>query len=439
MSTHAQPRVEDQPLRAAVTALGCKVNFAEMADLAGALAAAGIEVVPEDEPADVRVLNSCAVTLAADATTRQRLRRLRRQDPGCHLVVTGCSVDANPDTYLGSRPLGVDAVFANAHKEEIAGYVVELAQRLRPAAQITATRRPTLRSREFLKVQDGCDHRCTYCTVWRARGGRSRSLPLAEVMRRATAALAEGYREVVLCGVDLGSWGRDLEPRTSLAALVEELLTAIGDARLRLSSVNANDVTPPLAALTADPRLCSHWHLPLQSGSDRVLRAMHRGYRSAQYRRVAAWLREADPDTELTTDVMVAFPGQAEDDHRATLDLIDELQFLHCHVFRFSPRPDTPAADLPDQVSDEEARRRSREVRRTAARCAQLRRQRMVGRSLEVLWERVDGTEARGISDRYHTVVAQPSARLRTGSMERVTILAVEEEYLRGTLPVAEP
>jgi threonylcarbamoyladenosine tRNA methylthiotransferase MtaB len=416
------------PVRAALTALGCKVNYAEMAELAGRLAAAGIEVVGDDEPADVRVLNSCTVTMQADATTRQRISRLRRADPQAHLVLTGCSVDANPGRY----PPLVDSVFANADKERIADHILELvAARQLPATAITAA--PPRRSRAFLKVQDGCDHRCTYCIVWRARGGVSRSLPLDEVMRRVDAALEDGHRELVLTGVDLGSWGHERGER--LSTLVAALLERIGGARLRLSSVNANDVTPALAELNAHPRLCAHWHLPLQSGSDAVLRAMHRGYRSAQYRRVVQRLRAADPHTELTTDVMVAFPGETEDDHAATLALVEEAGFLHCHTFRWSPRPDTPAALLEGRVDEETARRRSREVRRAGARTGLAARRRAVGRRLEVVWERVEAGEARGLSEGWHTVVAVPGPSTAPGALEEVVVDAVEGEVLRATLP----
>jgi threonylcarbamoyladenosine tRNA methylthiotransferase MtaB len=416
------------PVRVALTALGCKVNYAEMAELAGRLAAAGIEVVGDDEPADVRVLNSCTVTMQADATTRQRISRLRRADPQAHLVLTGCSVDANPGRY----PPLVDSVFANADKERIADHILELvAARELPARAITAA--PPRRSRAFLKVQDGCDHRCTYCIVWRARGGVSRSLPLDEVMRRVDAALEDGHRELVLTGVDLGSWGHERGER--LSTLVAALLERIGGARLRLSSVNANDVTPALAELNAHPRLCAHWHLPLQSGSDAVLRAMHRGYRGAQYRRVVQRLRAADPHTELTTDVMVAFPGETEDDHAATLALVEEAGFLHCHTFRWSPRPDTPAALLEGRVDEETARRRSREVRRAAVRTGLAARRRAVGRRLEVVWERVEAGEARGLSEGWHTVVAVPGPSTAPGALEEVVVDAVEGEVLRATLP----
>ncbi len=414
------------PVRAALTALGCKVNYAEMADLAGRLAAAGIEVVGDDEPADVRVLNSCTVTLQADATTRQRISRLRRTDPGAHLVLTGCSVDANPGRYPGL----VDSVVPNADKERIADLILGLVD-ARP--QLVAPVAPApRRSRAFLKVQDGCDHRCTYCIVWRARGGYSRSITLDTALERADAALAAGHRELVLTGVDLGSWGHERGER--LSTLVAALLERIGGARLRLSSVNANDITPALAELNAHPRVCAHWHVPLQSGSDSVLRAMHRGYRRAQYLRVVGRLRAADPDTELTTDVMVAFPGETEDDHAATLALVEEAGFLHCHTFRWSPRPDTPAALLGDRVDEETARRRSREVRRAAARTGLAARRRTVGRRLEVVWERVEDGEARGLSAGWHTVVAAPGPATVAGGLEEVVVDAVEGEVLRATL-----
>ena len=417
-----------RPVRAALTALGCKVNYAEMADLAGRLAAAGIELVGEDERADVRVLNSCTVTMQADATTRQRISRLRRADPDAHLVLTGCSVDANP----GRDWALVDSVFANTDKERIADHVIELAATRERAAVATAAAPAPRRSRAFLKVQDGCDHRCTYCIVWRARGGSSRSLTLEDVLQRADTALAHGHREIVLTGVDLGSWGHERGER--LSTLVAALLERIGGARLRLSSVNANDITAALAELNAHPRLCAHWHIPLQSGSDSVLRAMHRGYRRAQYLRVVERLRAADPDTEVTTDVMVAFPGETEDDHVATLALVEEAGFLHCHTFRWSPRPETPAALLGDRVDEETARRRSREVRRAAARTGLAARRRTVGRRLEVVWERVEDGEARGLSAGWHTVVAAPGPGTVAGGLEEVVVDAVEGELLRATL-----
>jgi threonylcarbamoyladenosine tRNA methylthiotransferase MtaB len=412
--------------RVALAALGCKVNFAEMADLAGRLGAAGLEVVGEDEPADVRVLNSCTVTLQADATTRQRLHRLRRDHPDAHLILTGCSVDANPGTYERA----VDKVFANPDKPAIADYILGSFGTAEPKGDPIRT--TALRSRAFLKIQDGCDHRCTYCVVWRARGGSSRSLTPDEVLRKADQALDAGHRELVLTGVDLGSYGREHD--TTLAAVLHTLLDRIGDARIRLSSVNANDVSPRLAELNAHPRLCAHWHMPLQSASDDVLKRMHRGHRMAQYRRVVERLRSADPRTELTTDLMVAFPGETEDDHRRTLEYVAEAGFLHCHVFRWSPRPDTPATGYDGRTDEATARRRSAEVRRAATHSGDQARRRAIGSAAEVVWERVDDHQARGLTDTWHTVTATPNGDTRPGGLQRVRLDGLAADGLRATL-----
>jgi threonylcarbamoyladenosine tRNA methylthiotransferase MtaB len=412
----------DRPLRVALTVLGCKVNFAEMADLAGRLAAGGCEVVPETEAADVRVLNSCTVTAQADATTRQRIRRLRRLDPGAHLVLTGCSVDANPGAYST-----VDSIFANPDKAGIAHHVLAMSRGI--GERHTP---PAMRSRAFIKVQDGCNHRCTYCIVWQARGA-STSVPAAEVHERVRAAIDAGHGEIVLCGVDLGSYGRDLG--TDLATLVGSLLDVCGEsARLRLSSVNANDVTAALIALNAHPRLCSHWHMPLQSGSDHVLRAMHRGYRRAQYLRVVSALRDENPETEFTTDIMVGFPGETEDDHAETLSLVDAVGFLQGHVFRWSPRPGTPATATPGRVDDASARRRSAEVRRATRRTGARSLARACGLVHEVAWDFVEGDSAHGLTAGYHEVIVEGAAGIRQGTLDLVRADAVEGDRLRATL-----
>ena len=411
----------DRPLRVALTVLGCKVNFAEMADLAGRLAAGGCEVVPETESADVRVLNSCTVTAQADATTRQRIRRLRRLDPQAHLVLTGCSVDANPGAYTT-----VDSIFPNADKARIAEHVLGMSRTLDPPHDT-----PALRSRAFIKVQDGCNHRCTYCIVWQARGVSS-SVPACTVHDRVRAAIDAGHGEIVLCGVDLGSYGRDIG--TTLAALLESLLDVCGDnARIRLSSVNANDVTAALIALNEHSRLCAHWHMPLQSGSDSVLRAMHRGYRRAQYLRVVHALREVNPFTEFTTDIMVGFPGETEGDHNDTLSLVDEVGFLQGHVFRWSPRPGTPATAIAARVDDASARRRSAEVRRATRRAGAMSLARACGRVHEVAWDAVDGDTAHGLTAGYHEVIIDGDA-VRQGALSLVRADAVEGDRLRGTL-----
>jgi threonylcarbamoyladenosine tRNA methylthiotransferase MtaB len=412
----------DRPLRVALTVLGCKVNFAEMADLAGKLAAGGCEVVPENDSADVRVLNSCTVTAQADATTRQRIRRLRRLDPEAHLVLTGCSVDANPGAYTT-----VDSIFANRSKDAIASHVLAMSR-----SNATAQQVPAMRSRAFIKVQDGCNHRCTYCIVWQARGASS-SVPERAVHDRVRAAIDAGHSEIVLCGVDLGSYGRDIG--TDLATLLATLLDSCGErARIRLSSINANDVSGELIALNAHPRLCAHWHMPLQSGSDRILRAMHRGYRRAQYLRVARALRDVHPLTEFTTDIMVGFPGETEEDHAQTLSLVDEVGFLQGHVFRWSARPGTPASATDDRVDDAAARRRSAEVRRATRRSGARSLAAACGRVHEVAWDSVDCATAHGLTAGYHQVVIDGEPGVRQGGLNLVRAHAVEGDRLRATL-----
>ena len=423
----------DAPPRVAVTSLGCKVNFAEMSELAGTLAAAGWDVVPESDPADVRVLNSCTVTMQADATTRKQLRRLRRADPGARLVLTGCSVDGNPDAYTpgAARRLGVDAVYPNLRKHAIADDLLQWIGAPRAVTAHVDESRAPLRSRAFIKVQDGCNHRCTYCIVWQARGA-SRSREPAAVFAAVARAIDAGHGEITLCGVDLGSYGRDLG--TDLATLLGDLLEQCGeDARIRLSSINANDVSPALIELNEHPRLCAHWHLPLQSGSDGVLRGMHRGYRRAQYLRVVRQLRARDALTEITTDVMVGFPGETDADHAQTLALIDEVGFHSCHVFRWSPRPGTPATAYADRVDATSSRRRSAEVRRAATHSGDASRRRAVGREHEVVWERPAATGARGLSSTYHEIEV-PDASPPPGSLGRVLVTAVAGDHLEGTL-----
>jgi threonylcarbamoyladenosine tRNA methylthiotransferase MtaB len=421
------------PPRVAITSLGCKVNYAEMSELAGQLAAAGCDVVPESEPADVRVLNSCTVTLQADATTRQRLRRLRRADPGSMLVLTGCSVDANPQQYepASAQRIGVDAVYANRDKHAIASDLLATMRTSRTGLRSTSSRGESMRSRAFIKVQDGCNHRCTYCIVWQARG-QSTSRDPGSVVAAAERAVEVGFAELVLCGVDLGSYGRDIG--SNLEVLVRELLRRFGDAaRIRLSSINANDVSPSLIDLNAHPRLCAHWHLPLQSGSDAVLRRMHRGYRRAQYLRVVRALRQRDPLTEITTDVMVAFPGETDADHEQTLSLIDEIGFHSCHVFRWSPRPGTPATSYPDAVDAVIARRRSNEVRRAAARSGDASRRNALGRVHDVLWERTSAEVAIGLSSTYHEI-AVPGVSTRPGTLAKVLATGISDGRLEGAL-----
>lgn len=400
-------------MKVSLQTLGCKVNFAEMVELGDRLARAGFAVSESDEGADVCVINSCTVTAQADRKLRTLVHGLRRRHPDAHLVLTGCHVD-NPHPRVSAVP-DVDAAFPNARKREIFDYV-------------TANFTPDpgsgpsafARSRFFLKVQDGCNHRCTYCIVWRTRGA-SRSDEASSLIERAQQAVADGHGEVVLTGVDLGAYGR--ETGETLASLVGKLLDAIAPARLRLSSINANDFTPQLVELTASPRFCRHLHIPLQSGSDRVLKRMGRLYRRRDYLGLVAAVRTQVPDMAVTADVIVGFPGESDADFADTESIAADAGLSGMHVFRYSPRAGTAAPRLGLPVDDPISRQRSQRLQAQAERQRLAYEARFLDRELEVVWDRRLPTRTRGLSDNYITVYA-PARDQRLGALDRVRPVA---------------
>jgi threonylcarbamoyladenosine tRNA methylthiotransferase MtaB len=364
--------------------LGCRTNAAETDELAALL----------EEADNYVVVNSCTVTTAADRDTRKAVARARRERPEAALVLMGCYVDAHPGDGLGA-----DLVVPNAWKTAPDG-VTELLPP--PGAR---------RSRYVLKVQDGCDNRCTFCIVWQTRGrSLSRVLPYLEA--RARAAAAAGYREIVLTGIDLGSF------RGGLAPLLERLLEAAAPARLRLSSIDPSYVGPELARLFEHPQICPHLHLPLQSGSDRVLGRMRRRYDLATFEQAVASARAVRSDLALTGDIMVGFPGETTDDFKRTLEAIERADFMDLHVFRFSPRPRTAAARYPERVAIEEAKERSRRTIELGHRLGAAYRARFQGETLDVIWDRVIEGRIRGLSQNYIQVTAGAQGR-RAGQLER--------------------
>ena len=402
-----------------IQTLGCKVNFAEMAELGDRLARAGFNVSDRDDEADVCVINSCTVTAQADRKLRTMVHGLRRRHPQAHLILTGCHVD-NPNPRLSAVP-SVDVAFPNVRKPEIFDY---LSANFAPAAQPGST--TFTRSRFFLKVQDGCNHRCTYCIVWRTRGA-SRSDDEGQLIERAQQAVAEGYGEIVLTGVDLGAFGR--ERGQPLAPFLRRLLGAIAPARLRLSSINANDFTPELVELAASPRFCRHLHIPLQSGSDRVLKRMGRLYRRRDYLNLATALRNQSPHMALTADVIVGFPGETEADFADTASVAADAGLSGMHVFRYSPRAGTAAPRLGLPVDDPVSRERSRRLQAQADTQRRAYEARFVDRDLEVVWDRRLPHRVRGLSDNYITVYA-PARDQQLGALARVRPLAPTEDGL---------
>ena len=418
--------------------LGCKVNQVDTAYLGDLFAAAGYEVVPWPGPADVVVVNTCTVTATADRQSRQRVNRARRENPDAVVVVTGCaplSGGGRPDAFAVA-----DLITGNREKEDLLLLVEGLRGRrpqrvlapMSEAASVPGAGAHPLRerTRAFLKVQDGCPAACTYCIVPTVRGP-SRSVAVAPIVDAVAKLVAHGTREVVLTGIHLGFFGRDLATPTPLHELCVAILADTDLPRLRLSSLEPLEVAPELIALLADqPRLCPHLHLPLQSGSDRILRAMNRPYTVAQFAAVVDRVRDAVPNVTIGADVLVGFPGEDDLAFRETVETLGRLALPHLHVFPYSDRPDTVAAALAGKVPRGVARERAAQIRELGRehRLTHLRAQ--IGRELRVLLE---GDASHGLSRNYLPVAfggavadaAEVTARI-TGVDERELALLGE-------------
>jgi threonylcarbamoyladenosine tRNA methylthiotransferase MtaB len=430
-----------------LVALGCKLNQAEIEALARAAAAAGLRVVARPEEADWALINTCAVTHIAARKSRQMIRQLRRANPALRLAVLGCYGEVAGEE---ARALaGVELVIPNLAKEEALARLLAATDQA-PAPPLHLPPDAPLaggHTRALVKIQDGCDHRCTYCVVSRARGPQ-RSVSPEAVQGEIAARLREGYQEIVLTGVNIGAYGRDSAPGAplppaqgwSLARLVGEILrTHPALPRLRLSSIEPWDVTPALLDCWADPRLCRHLHLPLQSGCDATLRRMGRRYRTDEFCCLAQALRARLPEVCLSTDVIVGFPGETEEEFAATRALCQELALARLHVFRYSPRPDTPAARMADPVAPPVAQARSEALIALGHDLARAFHARFVGAVVEVLFEQPQGHDAAGLplwsglTDNYVRVTV-PHAGPLHNTLARVHCESADEEGLRGAL-----
>jgi threonylcarbamoyladenosine tRNA methylthiotransferase MtaB len=414
------------------------------------LEARGFRTVPVEASPDVVVVNTCTVTARAELSDRRAIRRAARLNPDARVVVTGCWAQTNPGEAAALG--GVDLVVGNADKARLPDLLARLLEGRRRAPRIEVTEaaaariepvapRPHVngRARAFLKIQDGCQHRCAFCIVPFARG-RSRSLAPGVVEEHARRLVEGGHPEIVLTGVDLGHYGADLSPRTTLAALLARLTRLDGLRWLRLSSMLpayfSDDV---LEILTTSPVIAPHFHVPLQSGSDRVLRAMRRPYTTAGYRRVVERLAAAIPRLGLGADVMAGFPGETEADFAATVDLVAALPFSYLHVFPYSARPGTEAAGRPGRLDPGALAARARRLRAAGDGHDRRFRQALVGRTEDVLvLETRDGAsgELVGLTGNYVEVTFPGPDRLLRG-IARVRVTAAEPAATRGILEAA--
>jgi threonylcarbamoyladenosine tRNA methylthiotransferase MtaB len=377
--------------------LGCKLNQYETEAMRAGVEGAGFRTVPFDAAAACYVINTCTVTHRSDYKSRQLVRRVCRERPDARVIVTGCYAELAPEVFA---PLGPNVeVVGNEDKDGIPALICGDA-----AVSTPRVTRFAGKTRLFLKIQDGCGHACAYCAVVAARGP-SRSRPVGEVLDDARDAVAAGVKEIVLVGVDLGSYGRDPGRQRSLAELCAELADLDGDFRFRLSSVDVADVGPALVAeLAAGGRLCPHVHLPLQAADDRVLRRMRRRYRADDYRRVCAELLERVPDVALGADVIAGLPGEDEAAFEANCALVAEFPFAYLHVFPYSPRPGTDAAAMTDRPSPAERERRAALLREMAAAKKAAYSRRFVGTVRRALVEeggRLSGGPTVALTDNY--------------------------------------
>jgi threonylcarbamoyladenosine tRNA methylthiotransferase MtaB len=382
------------PVTVALTTLGCRLNQVESQEMGALLESRGFHIVPPGRPARVYVVNTCTVTGRADFSDRQAVRRIARNDPDAFVVVTGCWAQTDP-AAAAALP-GVDLVVGNREKYQLPDLLDSLVKRPRATVAVGDIREarevpvaplapPAGRSRAFVKIQDGCQHRCAFCIVPAARGG-SRSQEPKVVLDRVRALAEAGYPDITLTGVDIGHYGWDLYLRTSLAALLRELAPVEGLRWLRLSSVLPSYFTPTLIdAVTTLPVMAPHLHLPLQSGSDRVLRLMRRPYHTGMYRALVDRLTGAMPDLGLGADVIVGHPGETDADFEATLSLVEALPFSYLHVFAYSDRRGTEAARRPAHVPAAVIRQRSDRLRRLGREKSAAFRRRLVGTRREVL------------------------------------------------------
>ena len=432
------------PLRVAFWTLGCRLNQYDTEGIRSSMSRLYVmEVVGWNEPADLYILNSCTVTSKADQECRRLARQVKRRRPDAKVVVVGCYAQTQPEAL--ARVEEIDGVVGNTAKEKVAEWLPailgeeQLTLKVEEFEDHPVFDSPLIdefsgRSRAFVKIQDGCNLRCTYCLIWQARGpGRSRTP--ADVLAQLDRLVAAGYKETILAGIHLGGYGRDLRPRVPLTQLLERCLEAYPGLRLRLSSIHPNEVTEDLLDLfRRHERLRPHIHVSLQSGSSSVLKRMKRPYRRERAWEAMARMAAARPDLGIGADIIVGFPGETEAEFEETRQLIAENPFSYLHVFRFSPRPGTPAADMTDQVHPETISRRSAVLRElAAAKLAEFSRS-QVGREREAIVEAESQVEGlrQATTDNYLTVHVPDG--LEPGTLVRVGIQNYREERLHGTI-----
>ena len=427
-SDYKPRRKKTQAMKYAVYTLGCKVNQYETQAIETLLRERGFE--PAEEEADVVIVNTCAVTAESGRKSRQAIRRLKNQHPHALTAVCGCFSQLEPEQV---KELGADIVFGSGEKKELVEAIVQAMPVLRiddpfkrryfealPSGAMAG------RTRAMLKIQDGCDNFCTYCVIPYTRG-RVRSLPLEECAEEAEKLAAEGFREIVVTGIEIASYGKDLPGRPCLADAIERIARAAPDVRIHLGSLEPTVVTASFCErLAALGNVCAHFHLSLQAGCDKTLRRMKRKYDTERFYECCRYLKESFPGCSLTADLICGFPGETEEDFRESIEFLQRCGFFFVHAFPYSVRPGTKAADMPDQLTREEKENRVRRANETIRRLQRAYLESCVGKELTVLFE----SPGQGHGDNYclvHTKTPYPR-----GTVQNVQIIGLDGERLLG-------
>ena len=429
-------------MKIAFYTLGCKVNQYETQALEQLVTQRGHSLVPFEEAADAYVINTCTVTAVSDKKSRQVIRRARKAAPDAVIAVCGCYPQTHPDDV---EKLGVDLISGTGDRT---GFVDLLEREWRDRQPITALddafQRRSFeslpagglegRTRAMLKMEDGCVNFCSYCIIPYARG-RVRSLPLADCVRQARELEAAGYREIVLTGIEISSWGQDLEGKPELIEAIEAICQGLSpDTRVRLGSLEPRTITPDFCRrVAALPNLCPHFHLSMQSGCDTVLARMNRKYDSNRYYESVTFLHEAYDRPAVTTDLIVGFPGETEEEFQQTLDFIQKCAFSAMHIFPYSKRPGTPAAKLPGQVRNAVKEERAHRAAQIARTMQDTYLDSWVGETVPVLFEEEREGLWRGHTTRYCEVEVQSVQPLHN-QLRQVQITGHAGGALQGVL-----
>ena len=429
-------------MKIAFYTLGCKVNQYETQALEQLVTQRGHSLVPFEEAADAYVINTCTVTAVSDKKSRQVIRRARKAAPDAVIAVCGCYPQTHPDDV---EKLGVDLISGTGDRT---GFVDLLEREWSDRQPITALddafSRRTFeplpagglegRTRAMLKMEDGCVNFCSYCIIPYARG-RVRSLPLDDCVRQARELEAAGYREIVLTGIEISSWGQDLEGKPELIEAIEAICQGLSpDTRVRLGSLEPRTITPDFCRRAAAlPNLCPHFHLSMQSGCDTVLARMNRKYDSNRYYESVKFLHEAYDRPAITTDLIVGFPGETEEEFQQTLDFIQKCAFSAMHIFPYSKRPGTPAAKLPGQVLNAVKEERAHRAAQIARTMQDAYLDSWVGETVPVLFEEEREGLWRGHTTRYCEVTVQ-SAQPLHNQLRQVRLTGRDGGALQGVL-----